>query len=120
MARLQLELKDSVYVLGVGLGKVVRVLPDNGGYVVKVPGKGSQHYTVDGTVGSSTIKRLYYHDPIMVEPPKDERFWNLFKKLSLSIYERLVRLYMGGEVPESSEEEPEVDGDGDGEGDLGD
>jgi hypothetical protein len=100
MAIMKFNLKDKPYVLGQGLGEVVSVLPDNGGYVVEVPSRGQQHYTLEGKVGSSSDRRLFYHNPVLVDPPKNPKVWNLFRALSLQLYSKLSDMYLNGELPD--------------------
>ena len=107
MRKLELTLTDSVFVLGQGSGRVVKVLPDNGGYVVAVPGRGEMHYSVSGTAGAGRDRRLYYHDPVLVDPPKDRGLWRAYSDMSLAVYGKLYKLFLGGEVPDDGPDEPD-------------
>jgi hypothetical protein len=105
MEKLDLRLMDPVFVLGYGQGTVTRVLPD-GGFIVNVPGRGERHYTVFGTLGAGQDRRLYYHDPIIREPPKDPAFWRAWRRICLSVYESLDSLYRQGDAPPEGPDDP--------------
>jgi hypothetical protein len=98
--KLDLRLTDKVFVLGHGEGEVVRVLDSDGGYVVSVPGRGEQRFSVYGTIGGATDRRLFYHNPILVDPPKDKRFWGAYRALTYALYNALVSMRENGRMPD--------------------
>ena len=107
--RLDLHLLDSVFVMGQGYGRVAKILPD-GSFVVAVPGRGEQHFSAAGTLGSSLVRKLYYQDPIIVEPPKNKAVWLAYKRLAEALYKEVAALSGSGDLalPEEEEEEEPV------------
>jgi hypothetical protein len=105
MDKLNLCLGDPVFVLNHGCGTVRKVLPD-GGFVVDVPGHGSQFFSVYGTLGAGQKKILYYHDPILIDPPKSPDVWRTWRALSLTLYDELCRLYRTGVTPPEAPDDP--------------
>lgn len=99
--RLDLRKKDNVFILGVGNGQVSKVAPD-GSFDVKVAG-GEGHYSPDGTVGSSSVQRVFYHDPIVVIPPKNPRMWAAYRKLTQVLFAELMELEARGEIADVDE-----------------
>jgi hypothetical protein len=98
---MDVRLSDSVYVLGFGPGTVVRVLPGAGGFVVNVPGRGDKHFTVDGCVGVGTDRRVYFQNPIVVEPPRNKKLWDAYVDLSRRLFELIGRLDKSGDLPDA-------------------
>jgi hypothetical protein len=98
--------------MGSGVATVVKLVK-GGGFIIKLNTSDERHFTAAGTVGSGTERRLYYHDPIVVEPPKSGALWKTYKTLTQALYAELIKLVNSGEVKLP----PEADGDGDGEND---
>ena len=92
---LKVKKDDQVFVLGQGAGLVTRVGPD-GSFVVSVPGRGETHYTANGTIGASQTRRIYYHDPVIVDPCQDPDLWETFTRLARSLFKELEGLKAKG------------------------
>jgi hypothetical protein len=91
--------------MGQGYGNVVKILPNNGGFVVNVPGRGELHYTVYGTIGVSSDVRVYYQDPVIVVPTKNDRLWLAYKRLTKALYDELVKLDVARFINDGSDGE---------------
>jgi hypothetical protein len=104
---LDFRTNDRAYIIGKGYGRVSVVLPD-GSFDVKIEGYGSMHFNPDGTMGQSPLKRVYYDDPVVVVPIKNERLWRAYVRLSRALFTELFQLDSAGELPEP-EPEPESD-----------
>jgi hypothetical protein len=89
--KLEVRVTDSVFILGQGVGTVTKVLPD-GSFVVKVQNRGEQHYSVYGTLGSASDQRVFYQDPILVTPPRNDRLWRVYSRITKSLYNELMAL----------------------------
>jgi hypothetical protein len=81
---------DAVFVLGQGSGKVTKELP-GGGFAAAVAGRGEQFYTDAGCVGASRDRRVYWHDPIILDPPKDAALWESWKRVALALYDEMAK-----------------------------
>jgi len=86
---------DQVFVLGLGAGQVTRVGPD-GTFVVGVSGRGEMHYTANGTIGASQARRVYWHDPVVVTPCKDQDLWETYVRMSRRLFKELEGLKAKG------------------------
>lgn len=92
--------KQLVHVLALGAGQVTKVFPD-GSFDVKIGGYGEPHFTPDGCLGQSDVRRVYYQDPIVIEPPDNPRLWAAFKRLAAVVYAELDRLDREGGISDS-------------------
>jgi hypothetical protein len=90
---------DSVYVFGFGPGTVARILPDNGGFVVSIPGRGEKHFTVDGCIGVGTDRRVFFQNPIFIDPPKNQKIWNTYVTLATQLFTLISQLDSSGDLP---------------------
>ena len=83
---------DTVYILGIGTGKVVGT-DESGGFSVQAGARGTLYYRDGGMVGNA--RRVYWPDPVFIDPPKDLNLWTAFmdsaKGLYSSIRNMLVR-----------------------------
>ena len=66
---------DTVYILGIGTGRVVGT-DESGGFSVQAGGRGTLYYRDGGMVGNA--RRVYWHDPVFIDPPKDLNLWTAF------------------------------------------
>ncbi|MDR1314788.1 MAG: hypothetical protein LBQ12_14145 [Deltaproteobacteria bacterium] len=90
---------DKAFVLGKGYGKVSTVLPD-GSFEVKIENYGYMHFTRDGAAGGSGLKRVFYDDPVIVEPVRNEYLWAAYKRLAKALFDELTGLAAVGQLPE--------------------
>lgn len=81
------RVNDSVFVIGSGIGTVTKVSTD--GFYVKT-GRGEVHYRTGGYVGNQ--RRVYWHDPIFILPPKNRGLWKATINLSIQFYQELAKL----------------------------
>ncbi|MDR1079453.1 MAG: hypothetical protein LBQ79_00440 [Deltaproteobacteria bacterium] len=91
---------DAAYVIGRGSGKVSMVLPD-GSFDVNIEGYGDIHFNPDGTIGNMALRRVYYDDPVVVEPIKNERLWRTYVKMAKVLFAELAALDAVGEIPDA-------------------
>jgi hypothetical protein len=98
LQKMELGTGSPCYVLGYGPGTVTRVLPD-GSFVVNVPGRGERTYTSYGTFGSGPDRKVYYHNPILFEPPKDPSLWRAWKRIAIDLFGSLSLIYGQGDAP---------------------
>lgn len=101
---IDVKIGDNVFVLGFGSAQVTSVSAD-GSFVVKVGRSGTQTIRSGGFIGNS--RRVYWHDPYIIIPPRDSQLWNAFKTMALNDYSQLVGLFRSGKVPaiEDSEQD---------------
>lgn len=95
---------DTVFILGVGRGTVSSI-SDDGSFSVKV-GRGIQHFADGGMVGN--VRRVYWHDPVLFNPPKDANLWNTTRNAAAYMRDLIASLYMSNanvQVPEVTNEE---------------
>ncbi len=77
---------DPVYDLYFGDGRVHSVTADEHMVVTY----GNRMFTYDGRgIGQHGRRSLYWHNPILVIPAKEEREWSLQKRLNANIYDAL-------------------------------
>lgn len=87
---------DSVWVQGTGAGMVARV-DDKGGFWVKLSG-GETYFRSGGYAG--TTRRVYWHDPILVNPPKNLKLWAAYRTMTQELFKQLDTLIKEGQVPD--------------------
>jgi hypothetical protein len=85
-----LKPKDNVFVVGFGYGIVKNVLEDKSFQVLL--GATVRQFTPDGRLGGTGAQRVYYHDPMIVNPPKSVHLWNTYKALSIKLFEELSKV----------------------------
>lgn len=98
----QLSIGDTVYVLGIGYGSVYSVSSD-GSFKVKI-GRSTQEYRDGGMIGN--VRKVYWHDPLFIVPPKDATLWAAFKEQALYNYALTLKLLNGKyKVPQVDKDE---------------
>lgn len=75
-----------VYDIMLGIGKIVLVEPDQS-FIVKFSDGSKKRFSTGGMSG--TTRRIYWKNPIIVEPTHDEMSWTTFIKMSRILYELL-------------------------------
>lgn len=80
------HIHDTVFVLGVGAGTVTAISAD-GGFTVKT-GQGESHFRDGGYLGNQ--RRVYWSDPILLDPPKDHFLWTAFVEVVKVIYKNFT------------------------------
>jgi hypothetical protein len=81
-----IEVGDPVYDLYFGDGRVHSLTADDQAVVTF----GSRMFTYDERgVGQHRRRSLFWHDPILLIPQKDEREWSLHKRLNRVIADAL-------------------------------
>lgn len=88
----EVNIGDSVYVVGMGQGQVTGVSSD-GSFTVKIQ-RNSYTFMDGGFIGK--VRKVYWHNPIFVVPPKDVDLWTVFQEQALYNYGLLVRLFASG------------------------
>jgi hypothetical protein len=91
---------DNVFVLGVGWGQVTRVLPAGAGFFVKV-GSTERQYALDGTVGGAGPRKVYYQDPVFIEPCQNKAVWQAYVALATRLYTDLTNLVEQGIISQN-------------------
>lgn len=76
-----LNLSDRVYDLVNGYGDVTDIT--NRGFTVTFYNRRRITFEVDGTVGNT--RRIFWHDPLILAPPKDPAEWNNLIRLVISV-----------------------------------
>lgn len=87
----QVNVKDRVFVVGMGEGVVTAVHRD-GGFVVKLP-HGTVNVSNGGYIGKT--RKIYWHDPIFITPPKDKKLWKTFKRAATDDYNMIAAIMAG-------------------------
>lgn len=96
----EVNVNDTVFVLGIGYGTVSSVSAD-GSFKVKI-GRGTQEYRDGGMLGN--VRKVFWHDPLFIVPPKDATLWATFKEQALYNYSLMVRILQGGiKAPQTEE-----------------
>ena len=93
------NIKDVVYVLGVGAGTVTSITAD-GGFTVKT-GNGEAFYRDGGYIGNQ--KRVFWADPMIVTPPKNSRFWRAYVHMAELLFKEAKAFYSYGEETAAEE-----------------
>jgi hypothetical protein len=88
---LKFRVGDKAYILGKGYGQVSVILPD-GSFDVMLEGYGAMHFNPDGSMGQSPLKRVYYENPVVIEPVKNQRLWRAFVHMSKVVFAELAKL----------------------------
>lgn len=70
-----ITLQDKVFAVGYGIGTVTELLTDERFRVQFVLSGRSNVFDKDGVMARSQMKCLFWHDPVVLTPAKDERFW---------------------------------------------
>jgi hypothetical protein len=91
---------DSVFVTGIGWGQVSRVM--DGGFMVKIGGS-EKLFGSDGKIGGRGLRRVYWADPAVVEPPRNLRLWRSYAQVAAALWESLESLHKDGLLPDEPE-----------------
>lgn len=75
-------LNDLVFDMMYGKGEVVS-FDDNAMQVLFANGR---KITYDTTGHLNGIRRVYWHNPLIITPPKDETKWNAFLHVIVGVY----------------------------------
>lgn len=99
----QVLLGDTVWVVGMGTATVAKV-EANGDFQIR-SGSGMLAITKGGYLGK--VRKVYWHDPLIIPPPKDVYVWHTFKKVAITVFNVLARAFQIKGVPdeEGSEED---------------
>jgi len=102
----EVNVGDTVFVLGIGYGNVNSVSAD-GSFKVKI-GRATQEYRDGGMIGN--VRKVYWHDPLFIVPPKDATLWATFKEQALYNYALMVRVLQGGiKAPEGTTDDSKAE-----------
>jgi hypothetical protein len=82
---------DVVFIKGLGSGQVVRLLPGGAGFTVRV-GCTERTFDMDGSLGGGADRKVFWHDPFLVEPCRDSETWEAFKRVVTTLYDEFPRL----------------------------
>jgi hypothetical protein len=89
---MNVHVSDDVYILGVGPGRVVRLVPDSGGFVVSVPGRGEIVFNSNGTQGAGSVRKVFFQNPVVVVPPANGAVWALYVDMTTRLFNLLMEL----------------------------
>ena len=65
--------------------------PDDGGFNVRLPGGGvAMHFNRNGCQGASNKRLVYWHNPILCDPPKDPALWSAFAAMAGQLFETVT------------------------------
>ncbi|MDR1308291.1 MAG: hypothetical protein LBL95_00030 [Deltaproteobacteria bacterium] len=95
---------DNVFVAGSGHGQVTRVLPGGAGFQVRIGGI-DRHFSMDGRIGGSGDQKVFYHDPMVVEPCRDGHLWQTYTRMSRLLFDEILRLAGLGLVADPEDQE---------------
>lgn len=84
----EVNIGDAVFVLGIGTGTVKSISAD-GSFTVQT-GRGIQTYRNGGYLGNS--RRVYWHDPFILLPPKNLALWQALKRMVETDYNMIKEL----------------------------
>ena len=87
----EVQLRDEVFLLHRGKARVEARTPDDGGFILRVPGAGTMHFNRSGCQGASSRREVYWHNPFVAEPPKDPVLWAAFTRMAGELFETLKR-----------------------------
>ena len=103
---MEVSVGATVFVPVLGGGQVTRVLPGGAGFMVKV-GQTEKQFDMDGRIGGSGPRRVYWADPVVVEPSKCSRLWLSWSRLAKQLWDEMDALHRSGLLPETEpEQEP--------------
>lgn len=88
------EINDQVYVLLHGMGTVTGIR-SNGSIQIRTA-RGETQYPPSAYTGKD--KRVYWHDPFLVVPPKHKLLWRGFRDLAIALFDNLLALFNTGQV----------------------
>lgn len=71
-----------------GYGTISLVEPD-GSFTVTFPDTNRFRYSAGGYVGQA--RRIYWHDPMTVEPPHDTMLWEFFNRGARELFELMEK-----------------------------
>lgn len=77
----ELALSDRVYDLVNGYGDITDI--SNQGFTVTFYNRRRITFEVDGTIGG--VRRVFWHDPLILAPPKDAAEWQHLIRLVVSV-----------------------------------
>lgn len=78
-----------VYDMNLGYGKIISVEPDMA-FVVDFGAGRRQRFSAGGFVGS--IRRVYWENPVVVEPMADDKTWQTFVNVARQMYQMVRKL----------------------------
>ena len=90
----EVKVDDQVFVTLHGAGTVTG-LRSNGGVQIRTA-RGEAMYPPSAYTGKD--RRVYWHDPFIVIPPKHPMLWKGFKSLAVGLFDNLLKLFRTGEV----------------------
>ena len=78
-----------VYDMNLGYGKIISVEPDMA-FVVDFGGNRRLRFSAGGFVGN--IRRVYWENPVVVEPMADDTTWQAFVNVARQMYAMIRRI----------------------------
>ena len=78
-----------VYDMNLGYGKIISVEPDLS-FVVDFGAGRRQRFSTGGFVGN--IRRVYWENPVDVEPMADDTSWQTFVSVARQMYQMVRKL----------------------------
>lgn len=78
-----------VYDMNLGYGKIISVEPDES-FVVDFGAGRRQRFSTGGFVGN--IRRVYWENPVVVEPMADDTSWQTFVSVARQMYQMVRKL----------------------------
>lgn len=96
--------QDTVYVVGMGPGKVIDV--KSTGFRIRVAGR-TRKVSFRGVQSGESFQSVYWHNPVTHKPAKNNTLWGEQKKLALAACNALASAVVGQELIQIIEDEPE-------------
>ena len=81
------EKDDKVFSVSYGQGVVQQVTHNS--YLVKFETRGTRTYSSNGVEAGYKVQNLFWHNPIIVKPPKSIDRWNTVKNIGKYVTEQI-------------------------------
>lgn len=78
---------DKVYDVTQGYGDVISTMYDN----IQVHFKTGVRISFDSTGHYAGVRRLYWHNPVVIEPSKDNHLWQSLANIMSTVYNLLKK-----------------------------
>lgn len=81
---------ETVYDTAFGVGVVSTLLPDKT-FVVKFLDGRQAGYALNGTTNRFNVRTLYWHNPVVIAPPKETKNWDILIEAVKAIYTAVIK-----------------------------
>lgn len=81
------HVNDTVFDIAIGTGTVVATTFGD----ITVKFKNGSRITYDSTGHYGGVRRLFWHNPVFLDPPKDKSLWETLATCSFAIHQHLKK-----------------------------